>query len=60
MAARQRARKVKVGTEVEVDGRVWVVTWAKKECKLESEGETIWRHSRTVARLLEQREAVSA
>lgn len=55
MAARQRA--IKVGSEVELDGRAWKVVRVGKECKLESNGETVWRHSRTIGRLLEEKRA---
>jgi hypothetical protein len=44
-----------IGAKVKIDGTHYEVARVGKEIKLVAKtGETIWRHSRTVARLLEE------
>lgn len=49
---------IEVGTKVKIGRKQFEVAWVGKEVKLaDKAGETLWRHSRTVARLLVEQEA---
>jgi hypothetical protein len=39
---------------VQIGDREWTVSKVGKECKLESGDDSIWRHSRTIERLLHE------
>lgn len=52
---------IEVGSKVRVDGKTLTVAWVGKEVKLEgAKGEVVWRHSRTIARLLEEQTTAKA
>jgi hypothetical protein len=44
--------ELQVGQKVKLDGRTWTVARVGKECRLECRGQAIWRHSRTLERVL--------
>jgi hypothetical protein len=46
---------ITVGMKVKLDGKTYTVGYAGKEIRLDgAKGEQVWRHSRTVQRLLEE------
>jgi hypothetical protein len=46
---------IEVGQRIKLDGRTWTIVRVGKECRLESKGESIWRHSRTLESALAKR-----
>ena len=47
--------QITIGQQVKVGCKRYAVEWVGKEVKLvDKQGEVLWRHSRTVARLLEE------